>query len=98
MKSLRSALALIGVLLAAPVFAQEAPDALLKRVSAEVTRDPALRSGDPLKLRGVVQAKLLPHVDTRRVTQTALGIHWRRATPEQQDRLVREFTLLLVRT
>jgi phospholipid transport system substrate-binding protein len=34
----------------------------------------------------------------RRVTQIALGTNWRRATPEQQDELVREFTALLVRT
>jgi phospholipid transport system substrate-binding protein len=46
----------------------------------------------------VVETKLLPHIDTRRVTQTALGQHWRRATPEQQDRLEREFTALVVRT
>jgi phospholipid transport system substrate-binding protein len=89
----------LGMLLAAPAFAQEeSPDALLKRVSAEVTQHHALRTGDPAKVRSVVQTKLLPHVDTRRVTQIAVGTHWRRATPEQQDRLEREFTALLVRT
>jgi len=97
MKSSRL-LALVGVLLSAPAFADETPDALLKRVSAEVTQDPSIRSGEEAKLRGVVEAKLLPHVDTRRVTQSAVGAHWRRATPEQQDQLVREFTTLLVRT
>jgi phospholipid transport system substrate-binding protein len=91
-------LSFVGALLAAPAFAQEAPDALVKRVSTEVMQAQAIRSGDPVKLRALVETKLLPHVDTRRVTQTALGPIWRRATPEQQDELVREFTTLVVRT
>lgn len=91
-------LAIAGALLSAPVFANEAPDVLLKRVSSEVMQDKSLRSGDAAKLRAVVETKLVPHVDTRRVTQIALGANWRRATPEQQDDLVREFTALLVRT
>lgn len=96
--ALPASLALIGALLASPALAQEAPDALVKRVTEEVTQHKDVRSGDTLKLRAVVETKLLPHVDTRRVTQIALGANWRRATPEQQDALVREFTTLLVRT
>lgn len=91
-------LALFGLMFSATVFANEAPDVLLKRVSTEVMQDKSMRSGDSAKLRGVVETKLLPHVDTRRVTQIAVGANWRRATPEQQDELVREFTTLLVRT
>jgi len=96
--ALPASLALIGALLTAPVLAQEAPDALVKRVTEEVTQHKDLRGGDPAKLRAVVETRLLPHVDTRRVTQMALGPNWRRATPDQQDQLVREFTTLLVRT
>ncbi|MBW8905809.1 MAG: ABC transporter substrate-binding protein [Betaproteobacteria bacterium] len=96
--ALPASLALIGALLAAPALAQEAPDALVKRVTEEVTQHKDVRSGDPAKLRAVVETKLVPHIDTRRVTQIALGQNWRRATPEQQDRLVREFTMLVVRT
>jgi phospholipid transport system substrate-binding protein len=97
--ALPASLALIGALLVAPAFAQdEAPDALLKRVSEEVTQDKDVRTGDVAKVRRLVEAKLLPHFDMRRVTQIALGTNWRRATPEQQDELVREFTALLVRT
>jgi phospholipid transport system substrate-binding protein len=91
--------ALSGALLAAPALAlEEAPDALLKRVSAEVTQDKDIRAGEPAKLRALVEAKLLPHFDARRATQIAVGANWRRATPQQQDELVREFTRLLVRT
>lgn len=96
---MKTLLALFGLFLATPALAlEEAPDALLKRISAEVVQDPAIRSADPAKLRAVVETKLLPHVDTRRVTQIALGTHWKRATPEQQDQLEREFKALLVRT
>src|SRR5205814_10297523 len=96
--ALSASLALIGALLAAPALAQEAPDALVKRVTEEVTQHKDVRSADSAKLRAVVETQLLPHIDTRRVTQMALGQNWRRATPEQQERLVREFTALLVRT
>ena len=96
--ALPASLALIGALLAAPALAQEAPDALVKRVTDEVTQHQDVRSGDPAKLRAVVETRLLPYIDTRRVTQSALGQNWRRATPEQQEKLVREFTTLLVRT
>jgi len=88
----------------APVgFAQEiAPDALIKRVSEEVIttirQDKDLQAGNPAKMQALVEAKILPHFDFRRTTQIALGAHWRRATPEQQEELVREFRTLLVRT
>ena len=96
--ALSTSLALITALLAAPAQAHEAPDALVKRVSEQVTQHKDLRSGDAAKLRALVETNLLPHIDARRATQTALGPNWRRATPEQQDQLVREFTTLLVRT
>src|SRR3954471_14809899 len=80
--ALPASLALIGALLAAPALAQEAPDALVKRVTEEVTQHKDVRSGDPAKLRAVVETKLVPHIDTRRVTQIALRQNWGRATPD----------------
>jgi phospholipid transport system substrate-binding protein len=95
-------LALIWALLVPSAFAQDAPDALIKRVSEEVLvsirQDKQIQAGNLAKVREVVEARILPHFDARRATQIALGANWRRATPEQQDRLVREFTTLLVRT
>ena len=46
----------------------------------------------------LVEAKIVPHFDFRRITQVAVGSNWRRATPEQQERLTQEFKTLLVRT
>jgi phospholipid transport system substrate-binding protein len=83
--------------------AQElAPDALVKRISDEVIaairQDKALRAGDPRKIHELVDAKVLPHFNFKRTTQIAMGQSWRRATPGQQEQLVSQFKLLLVRT
>jgi phospholipid transport system substrate-binding protein len=93
----------ILALAALPAFAQEiAPDALLKRVTEEVVaairQDKAIQAGDTARINALVEAKILPHFDFRRATQLAMGAHWRAATPEQQERLTREFRTLLVRT
>jgi phospholipid transport system substrate-binding protein len=83
--------------------AQElAPDALVKKISDEVVaairQDRGIQAGDPRKIHDLVDAKVLPHFNFRRTTQIAMGASWRRATPEQQDELARQFKRLLVRT
>lgn len=90
-------------LLASPVHAQdEAADAMIKRLSTEVLdsikADPSLRSGDVLRLNSLVDAKLMPSTNFRRMTASAAGPSWRQMTPEQQKRLQEEFKLLLVRS
>ena len=86
-----------------PVWAsEEAPDAFIKRITNEtldlIKADKSLRSGDMSKLIQLVDAKLMPHVNFRRMTALATGPAWRKATPEQQKRLQDEFKILLVRT
>lgn len=82
--------------------AEEAPDALVKRVSADVLEtiknDPALRNGDSAKVNALVNEKVMPYVDFRRMTSAAVGPAWRQATPEQRQKLQDEFKALLVRT
>src|SRR6266513_753655 len=83
--------------------AQEAsPDALVKGLSedviAAIRRDKDIQAGDADKISALVEAKILPHFDFRRTTQVAMGVNWRRASPDQQERLTSEFKLLLVRT
>ena len=82
--------------------ADEAPDAFIKRVATEtldtVKADKNLRNGDVTKIMALVDNKLMPHVNFRRMTALATGPAWRRATPEQQKRLQDEFKTLLVRT
>ena len=82
--------------------ADEAPDALIKRLSAEVLNtvksDKAIQAGDLSKVIALVDKTVMPNVNFRRMTAAAVGPAWRQATPEQQKRLQEEFKILLVRT
>jgi len=82
--------------------ADEAPDALIKRVSSEVLdnikSDQAVKGGDMSKVIGLVDSKIMPNVNFTRMTASAVGRNWRQATPEQQKRLQDEFKTLLIRT
>ena len=79
----------------------ESPDALVKRVStdvlAAVNADPSIQAGDVNKIVALVHVKVLPLLDFERMTATAVGPHWREATPDQQKALQEEFKTLLVR-
>lgn len=102
-------LMLAGLLLAgAAVFvrpvhaADEAPDALIKRLSTDVLEtikaDRSIKAGDVNKIMVLVDTKIMPNVNFQRMTASAVGPAWRQATPEQQQRLQEEFKKLLVRT
>ncbi|MBS3997683.1 MAG: ABC transporter substrate-binding protein [Hydrogenophaga sp.] len=82
--------------------AEEAPDALVKRISGEVMAavkaDPAIQAGDVNRIITLVDSKIMPSVNFTRMTASAVGRHWRQATPEQQKQLQDEFKTLLVRT
>ena len=94
-----------GFMLAAGTFAQaaeEAPDALVKRLSTDVLEtikaDKTIAMGDTAKVVSLVETKVMPHVNFERMTASAVGPAWRQATPEQKKRLQDEFKTLLVRT
>ncbi len=80
----------------------EMPDALIKRLSADVLEtiknDKAIRAGDMAKVIALVDSRIMPNVNFQRMTASAVGPAWRQATPEQQKRLQEEFKTLLVRT
>ena len=82
--------------------ADEAPDALIKRLSSEVldaiNADKSIQSGDVTKIIALVDSKIMPNVNFQRMTSSAVGPTWRQATPEQQKKLQEEFKTLLVRT
>ena len=91
--------------MATPSWAQapaEAPDALVKRLSADlletIKADPELRKGNIARISQVVDTTVMPHVNFRRMTSAAVGPQWRQATPAQRDRLQQEFKLMLIRT
>ena len=95
---------LLAVALALPAVAgaQEAPDALIRRLSVDVLEriklDKDIQAGDFRKLSDFVDATVMPHVNFQRMTALAVGRNWRSATPEQQKQLMAEFRVLLLRT
>ena len=101
---LASSLALVaGVIFAPAAHADdEAPDALIKRLSVDVLdtikADKSIRTGDTAKIVTLVDTRIMPNVNFQRMTASAVGPGWRQATPEQQKRLQDEFKILLVRT
>lgn len=97
--------AVVGVVMACfagGAVAQEAPDVLIKRVVEEVTTviksDKDIQSGHRHKINQLVDTKIVPYVNFMRMTQSAVGRHWSKATPEQQTALAKEFKGLLTNT
>ena len=86
----------------AVAFAQSAPDALIKSVSddviAAVKSDKAIQAGDLSRIQGLVDTKVMPHVDFQRMTAATVGKYWKQASPEQQEKLQAQFKTLLIRT
>jgi len=97
-----AAAAALLVAVGAHAQAGKAPDALVKELSTDVLEsvkvDKSIQAGDVKKVSALVDQKVMPYVDFRRMTASAVGRYWRQATPEQQKRLADEFKLLLVRT
>ena len=97
---LMAGLMLVGGALAQT--SEEAPDALVKRLSTDVLEtikaDKTIAMGDTAKVVSLVETKVMPHVNFERMTASAVGPVWRQATPEQKKRLQDEFKKLLVRT
>ena len=98
------ALGLAGLLLAAPALRAEplAADAFVRQVSTEVIDavkvDKAIQAGDVGRIRSLVDAKVMPHVNFQRMTASSVGPQWRSATPDQQKRMIDEFKTLMVNT
>ena len=100
---------LVGVFLAVIVLtlhlsaqsADEPPDAMIQRLSNSVLdnirSDKSIKGGDISHVIALVDSKIMPEVNFKRMTASTVGPAWRQATPEQQQRLQEEFKILLVR-
>ncbi|MEY2777157.1 MAG: hypothetical protein RLY30_1255 [Pseudomonadota bacterium] len=96
-----AALALPPTLLQAQVLVAS-PDGLIRSMSEDLLRvikaDRKLVEGDLDRLNAVVDERVMPSVDFSRMTALTVGIHWRRATPDQQQKLMSAFRELLLLT
>ncbi len=81
--------------------ADEPPDAMIQRLSNSVLdnirSDKSIKSGDLSPVIALVDSKIMPDVNFRRMTASAVGPAWRQASPDQQKMLQDEFKVLLVR-
>jgi phospholipid transport system substrate-binding protein len=99
-----SALGLMCAMAAMPVAHAEAvaADAFIRALSNDVIdavkADKAIQAGDVGRIRALVDAKVMPHVNFQRMTAMSVGPQWRSATPEQQKRMLEEFKTLMVNT
>ena len=104
MSTLALGLLMSAGLLVSPALRAEAvtADAFVKKVSTEVIdavkADQAIQSGDVARIRALVDAKVMPHVNSQRMTASSVGPQWRSATPDQQKRMLVEFQTLMVNT
>ena len=101
----RAVLALGAAALLAPTWtfaADETPDGMVQRLSTElldtIKGDAALQGGDIPRLMQLVDSRIMPHVNFTRMTASATGPAWRKASAAQRQQLQQEFKTLLVRT
>lgn len=91
-----------AVFVVASVHAQEAPDAMVQRVTEEVLdlirKDADIQNGSTHKVIELIDKKVLPNFNFQHMTGLAVGKDWKRASAPQQAQLVTEFRTLLVRT
>lgn len=79
-----------------------APDTLIKTVTAQVLdqikSDKQIQSGNITRITELVNEKILPYTDFTRTTRLVMGRNWNTATPQQQQQIVEQFKMLLIRT
>lgn len=106
-RTLAALLASFAVGVAVPAWAQtapanEAPDALIKRLSTDllelINQDPVLKKGDLARISEVVDREVMPYVNFRKMTSAAVGPQWRQASEAQRDQLQQAFKSMLIRT
>lgn len=94
-------LPLFGSALCAPVLAEEGPVDVLRGMSDHVLeiikQDPSILD-DKARLRDIANKVVIPNVDFIALSQSVLGVSWRKATPEQREVFEREFRSLLMNT
>jgi len=93
----------IGLLTgASSVWASVAPDVLARNTTQEVVRivskDQGIKGGNRARIDRLVEDKVLPHFDFQKMARLAVGKNWSKATPGQQEQIVKAFRTLLVRT
>ncbi len=94
---------LLLCLLSPAARAEVMPDQLLRNIIAHISPllqvDLKADPDDPRILYGVFDfcEEVLPHIDFRAMSKSALGRYWQSASPKQRQRFAHEFRNLLIR-
>ncbi len=95
-------IALLALLISAPIFAKSDPQRLVKKTSEKMLSVLSERRAEVEKssdlLIQITDEIISPYFDFARISRLALGKYWRKATPEQQKIFSQEFHSLLLRT
>ena len=78
------------------------PDQMVRQtitgVLEQIKKNKTEYEADHNKLFSMVDERILPYFDFRKMSQLVLGLNWRRADDPQREKFVAEFKQLLVRT
>ncbi|MGE0797743.1 MAG: phospholipid-binding protein MlaC [Lautropia sp.] len=98
----RGAALVASLCLATAALAQQAPNAFIETLSNKVIEqvrgDSKIQSGDVKGVAQLVETTLMPNVNFERMTALSVGRAWREATPDQKQKVMEEFRILLLRT
>ena len=79
-----------------------APDELVRKLTedvlAAVKANENIQAGSVSQIQALVESKVLPYVNFRKMTASAVGRNWSQATPEQQKQITDQFRQLLIYT
>jgi phospholipid transport system substrate-binding protein len=102
LKKMFAVFATVAAFTATAVFAQEAPDEVVRKnvndVLAAIKADKDLQGGDLKKIEKLAEEKVIPHFNFQRMTQLAVGRNWKDTNDTQKTALVAQFRTLLIRT
>jgi phospholipid transport system substrate-binding protein len=82
-----------------PVLAEKGPVEVLQGMSdhvLEIIREDPSVLDDKARLRAIAEEVVIPNVDFIALSQSVLGITWRKATPRQREVFEQEFRTLLI--
>lgn len=102
MRTFLTVAAMAATMAAAPVRAETSPEVLVRETTEQILvvlrENNARYQKDRKALYAMVDERVLPHFDFRKMAQLVLGLGWRQASEAQRDRFTDEFRRLLVRT
>ena len=94
-------LLIVGLAPCASVLAEKGPVEVLRGMSDHVIeiikQDPSVLD-DKARLRSIADQVVIPNIDFIALSQSVLGVTWRKATPQQREVFEREFRALLINT